>query len=129
MDGLGLLLALSVLTWIPAHIMTLSMKYASDYRRAGVPTWPTVHGFDSGRRFIALANGVHIVAGWLLRICRGDCVDPYTLALLGFSVTVMLGLSMWSVWRSSARFNHLLFKFASVRMLGSMVLIALGTIV
>jgi protoheme IX farnesyltransferase len=35
-DGLGLLLALSVLLWIPTHIMTFSIKYAEDYRRAGV---------------------------------------------------------------------------------------------
>jgi protoheme IX farnesyltransferase len=126
-DGLGLLLALSVLTWIPAHIMTLSMRYADDYQRASVPTWPTVHGFDSARRFIAVANAVRILAlvwaGWLLRIC------PYSLALLGLSGTVMLGLSLWSMWRPSKKLNGLLFKFASVHMLGSMVLITLGALI
>jgi protoheme IX farnesyltransferase len=126
-DGLGLLLALSVLTWIPAHIMTLAMKYADDYRRAGVPTWPNVHGFDSARRFIAVANGLRIVAlvwaGWLLRIC------PFSLGLLGLSGAVMLGLSIWSIWRPSVRLNYALFKFASVHMLGSMVLITLGALV
>lgn len=125
-DGLGLLLALSVLTWIPAHIMPLSMKYADDYRRAGVPTWPTVHGFDSARRFIAVANGLRIVAlvwaGWLLRIC------PSSLALLGLLGTVMLGLSMWSIGRPSARLNDVLFKSASLHMLGSMILITLGAL-
>jgi len=126
-DGLGLLLSLSVLTWIPAHIMTLSMRYADDYRRAGVPTWPTVHGFDSARRFIAAANGLRIGAlvwsGWLLCIC------PYSLALLGLSGTAMLGLSTWAIWRPSERLNDFLFKFASVHMLGSMVLITLGALV
>jgi protoheme IX farnesyltransferase len=126
-DRLGLLLALSVLTWIPAHIMTLAMKYADDYRRAGVPTWPTVHGFDSARRFIAVANSLRIVAlvwvGWLLRIC------PYSLGLLGLSGAAMLGLSLWSLWQPAARLNNVLFKFASVHMLGSMVLITLGAIV
>lgn len=126
-DGLGLLLALSVLTWIPAHIMTLAMKYADDYGRAGVPTWPNVHGFDSARRFIAVANGLRTVAlvwaGSLLRVC------PYSLALLGLSGTAMLGLSLWAVWRPSARLNYFLFKVASVHMLGSMVLITLGAMV
>ncbi len=126
-DGLGLLLALSVLTWIPAHIMTLAMKYATDYKRASVPTWPTIHGFDSARRFIAVANALRILAlvraGWLLRIC------PYSLALLGFSGIVMLGLSTWSIWRPSARLNDVLFKFASVHMLGSMILITLGALI
>jgi protoheme IX farnesyltransferase len=124
---LGLLLALSVLTWIPAHVMTLAMKYADDYGRAGVPTWPTVHGFDSARRFIALANGLRIGAlvgaGWLLCIC------PFSLRLLGFSGTAMLGLSLWAAWRPSARLNYFLFKFASVHMLGSKVLITLGAMV
>ena len=131
-DGLGILLALSVLTWIPAHIMTLAMKYADDYRRAGVPTWPTVHGFDSARRFIALANGLRIgaliAAGWLLPICQGDCVHPYSLGLLGVSGTAMLGLSLWAAWRPSARLNYALFKVASVHMLGSMVLLTLGAL-
>ena len=126
-DELGLLLALSVLTWIPAHILTLSMRYADDYRRAGVPTWPTVHGFDSARRFIAVANGLRILAlvgaGWLLRVC------PYSLALLGLSGIVMLGLSIWSLWRPSGRLNDALFKFASIHMLGSTVLIMLGAVI
>jgi len=126
-DGLGLLLSASVLTWIPAHIMSLAMRYADDYREAGVPTWPTVHGFDSARRFIAAANGLRIVAligaGSLLQICA------YALALLGLSGTVMLGLSLWSVWRPSAGLNGLLFTFASIHMLGSMVLITLGGMV
>jgi len=125
-DGLGLLLALSVLTWIPAHIMTIAMRYADDYRAVGVPTWPTVHGFDSARRFIAVANGLRIgallVAGWLLRL------GPYNLALLGLSGTVMLGLSLRAVWHPSDELNDLLFKFASVHMLGSMVVLTFGAL-
>ena len=126
-DGLGILLALSVLTWIPAHMMTLAMKHDDDYRRAGVPTWPNVHGFDSARHFMAWANGLRIVAlisaGWLLRIC------PHSRGLLGFSGSVMLGLSIWSIWRPSEKLNHGLFKFASVHMLGSMVLVTLGAMI
>jgi protoheme IX farnesyltransferase len=126
MDGLGLLLALSVLAWIPAHIMTLAMKYADDYRQAGIPTWPAVHGFDSARRFIALANALWIVAligaGSLLR------VSAYSLGLLGLSGTAMLGVSVYAVLRPSTRMNCVLFKAASVQMLGSMILIALGAV-
>ncbi len=123
-DGMGMLLTLSVLTWIPAHIMTLAMRYAHDYEQARIPTWPNIHGFTSARRFIALSNALRVVAlvwaGWLLEICS------YSLALLGFSGTVMLALSVFSIWRPSTRLNSVLFKFASVHMLGSMVLITLG---
>lgn len=126
-DGVGLLLALSVLTWIPAHIMTLAMKYADDYEQAGVPTWPSVHGFASARRFIAAANASRVLAlvgsGWLLDIC------PYSLAVLALSGLVMLGLSIWSIRRPSDRLNQTLFKFASIHMLGSTVLITLGAVV
>jgi protoheme IX farnesyltransferase len=126
-DGLGLLLALSVLLWIPSHIVTFSIKYADDYRRASVPTWPTVYGFDSARWFVAGTNGLRAVtlvaAGWLLDIC------PYSLALLGFSGVVTLGLSLLAVVRPSEKTNYRLFKFSSVHMLGSMVLITLGALV
>ena len=126
-DGLGFLLALSVLLWIPSHIMTFSIKYADDYRRASIPTWPAVYGFDSARRFMAYANGVRgitlVIAGWRLAIC------PYSLVLLAMSGVITLSLSLWAVVRPSEKVNHLLFKFASVHMLGSMVLITWGTLV
>jgi protoheme IX farnesyltransferase len=126
-DVLGLLLALSVLTWIPSHIVTLAIKYDDDYRHAGIPTWPNVYGFASARRFVALSNGLRVItlfsAGWMLRIC------PYSLGLLSLSGVVMLGLSIWAIVRPSERLNYGLFKFASVHMLGSMVLITLGAMI
>jgi heme O synthase-like polyprenyltransferase len=107
-------------------MMTLAIEYDDDYRRAGVPTWPSVYGFDSARRFTAWSNTLRIVAlvsaGWLLRIC------PYSLGLLALSGSVMLGLSLWTIRRPSARLNHGLFKFASIHMLGSMVLVTLGAL-
>ena len=126
-DGLGLLLALSVLLWIPTHIMTFSIKYADDYRRAGVPTWPAIYGPDSARRFMARANGLRgvvlVAAGWLLDIC------PYSLALLALSGVITLALSLWAVIHPSEKINHRLFKFASVHMLGSMILLTWGALV
>jgi protoheme IX farnesyltransferase len=125
-DRLGLLLALSVLLWIPSHIVTFSIKYAGDYRRASIPTWPGVYGFDSARRLVAIADGLRAVAlvaaGWLLDIC------PYSLALLGLSGVGTLGLSLWAAARPSEKVNYRLFKLASVHMLVSMVLITLGAI-
>jgi protoheme IX farnesyltransferase len=125
-DGLGLLLALSVLLWIPAHILTFAMKYADDYRRAGVPTWPAVYGFDSTRQFIAVSNALRalslVAAGWWLNIC------PWSLGLLALSGVVTVSLSVWAVLRPSEALNLRLFKFASVHMLGSMVLLTLGAL-
>jgi len=125
-DSLGLLLALSVLLWIPAHILTFAMKYADDYRQAGVPTWPAVYGFDSTRRFIAVSNALRalslVAAGWWLSIC------PWSLGLLALSGLATVGLSVWAALRPSEELNLWLFKFASVHMLGSMVLLTLGAL-
>jgi protoheme IX farnesyltransferase len=125
-DGLGLLLALSVLLWIPAHILTFAMKYADDYRQAGVPTWPAVYGFDSTRQFIAVSNALRalslVAAGWWLSIC------PWSLGLLALSGVVTVSLSLWAVLQPSEELNLRLFKFASVHMLGSMVLLTLGAL-
>ncbi|HNR97596.1 MAG TPA: UbiA family prenyltransferase, partial [Anaerolineae bacterium] len=125
-DGLGLLLALSVLLWIPAHILTFAMKHADDYRLGGVPTWPAVHGFDSTRRFIAVSNALRAVslvaAGWWLGIC------PWSLSLLAVSGVVTVCLSVRAVLRPSAQLNLLLFKLASLHMLASMVLLTLGAV-
>ncbi|MGC9333564.1 MAG: protoheme IX farnesyltransferase [Anaerolineae bacterium] len=125
-DGLGLLLALSVLLWIPAHILTFAMKYDGDYRQAGVPTWPAVYGFDSTRRFIAVSDALRalslVAAGWWLSIC------PWSLGLLALSGVVTVSLSIRAVLRSSEALNLRLFKFASVHMLGSMVLLTLGAL-
>jgi len=125
-DGLGFLLALSVLLWIPSHIVTFSIKYADDYRRAGVPTWPGVYGFDSARQLIAKADGLRaatlVAVGWLLDI------SPYSLALLTLSGVVTLALSLVAMVRPSEKINHQLFKFASVHMLASMVLITWGAL-
>ena len=125
-DVLGLLLAFSVLTWIPVHVVTLAIKYAADYEEAGIPTLPTVNGDQGARVFKAYANVLRTVAlvsaGWYLRI------PAYGLGLLTLSGTFMLGLSLWSMWRPSPRLNHLLFKFASLDMLVSMILLTLGPV-
>jgi len=39
-DGVGILLALAVLFWIPTHILTFSMRYFPDYQAAKIPTFP-----------------------------------------------------------------------------------------
>jgi len=125
-DILGVLLAASVVLWIPTHIMTFAMKHADDYRQVGVPTWPNAYGFDAARRAMALANGLRALtlvgAGWLLRIC------PWSLALLGTSGVIMVSVSLLAAWRPTERTNFLLFKLASLHMLGSMVLLTLGAL-
>ncbi len=102
-------------------IHTTGEEQGKQRTRAGavVAPWSTVHVSTSARRFIAVANALSIVAlvwsGWLLGI------SAFSLALLV--------LSIWSIGKPSARLTDVLFKFASVHMLGSMVLVTLGALV
>ena len=121
----GVLLALAVLFWIPTHIVTFAMRYEEDYRRAGIPTIPQTYGFRFAYGVIAvaavLASGVMLRAAWLIGVRAGAFQ-----ALLVLSVALLF-LALTSALRPSPRLNFALFKFASLYMLGGMLLIAWGT--
>lgn len=123
-DAVGLLLALAVLLWIPTHIMTFSIKYAADYKRAGVPVFPNTHSESFTRLIISLSTAgavvVMLLATWLISPTIG-CMRA-ALVLGG----VLLVATVISWINNSAKLNFALFKMASLYMLGSMGLIMIG---
>jgi protoheme IX farnesyltransferase len=123
-DAVGLLLAASVLLWIPSHILTLAMRYARDYERADVPVWPNVYGLANTRLLIATAsllNTVILAASGILL-----AMPPMLLAILLAASLVMAGLSALQVIKPSEERNWLLFKLASCYMLVAMLLLTIG---
>ena len=52
----GILLALSILFWIPTHTLTFSIKFRNDYKNAGVPTFPETYGERFTRAVIAISS-------------------------------------------------------------------------
>lgn len=50
----AVIMFLIVTTWTPPHFWALSLNYASDYERAGVPMLPVVSGKDETKRQIFL---------------------------------------------------------------------------
>ncbi len=122
-DIIGLLLAAAIIFWIPTHILTFAMRYADDYARAGIPTVPGVYGFRFARAVIAISSVIAasamIVAAWMLGVTVGGMS-----VILVLSVALLL-LALTSVLRPSQKRNFLLFKFASVYMLISMIIIAI----
>src|SRR5512135_65133 len=60
LDGIGTLLAASVLFWIPTHTLTFSLKFTEDYKAAGIPTFPSTYGERFTRLTIACSS---ILAG------------------------------------------------------------------
>ncbi|MBC7257696.1 MAG: protoheme IX farnesyltransferase [Chloroflexi bacterium] len=123
-DAIGVLLALAVLLWIPAHILSLSTRHADDYARAGVPVWPNVYGLHATYRLIAGATMLNVavlqLAGFLLRL------GPAVLAALGAFGAALLALALMAWARPSDGNTWRLFKFASVYMLVSFAALTLG---
>lgn len=123
-DLTGLLLALAVLLWIPTHIMTFSIKYAGDYRAAGVPVFPNCYGVRVTRWIIAASTvsaavvmlwsiyriGVGVGLLWTAR-GLGGCLCAFTLV---------------SLLHPTPRLNFILYKAASLYMLGSMIVLIAG---
>jgi heme o synthase len=126
-DLIGILLALAVLFWIPTHTLTFSMKFLNDYNAAGVPTFPSTYGIDFTRAIIALSAVLACVAiGWgsvLIGVQAGF------LRLLAVLASGLLILSLTTVARPSEMVNFGLFKYASLYMLISMIVLAIAPFV
>lgn len=125
-DVIGILLALGVLLWIPAHILTLAMRRADEYREAGVPAWPSVYGTTATRWLIAastVAGAVTLtVAGWLLAI------HAAALVLLGVLGALLSLLAVGGLVRPSDRHDWILFKAASIYMAASFGCLVVGAV-
>jgi len=124
LDWIGIALSLSVLFWIPTHIMTFSMKYHEDYKAAGIPTFPSTYGFSFTRLTIALSSIIASLSIGLAAYGIGMSWG-YLRMLLALSVA-LLALAISSILKPSERLNFGLFKFASVYMLSSMLLVVVN---
>ncbi|GAB6878764.1 heme o synthase [Halorubrum gandharaense] len=92
--GGGLLLALVIFLWTPAHFYNLALAYKSDYERGGFPMMPVVHGETATRRHIVWYLGATLVAAAVLALVA----DP--LGGLYATVAVILGgVFLWAVIR------------------------------
>ena len=125
-DWVGIFLALSVLLWIPTHIMTFSMRYRDDYARAGIPTFSSVYGDRTTRFLIA---GSSIASAIFMAIAMvGVGMNWGYLRLLIVLSAGLLVLAISSVLKPSLKSNFGLFKYASVFMLGSMMMVVIGVL-
>ena len=122
-DGIGILLALAVLFWIPTHILTFSMRYFDDYQAAMIPTFPSAYGFHFTRLVIAISSVIAALsisaAGILIGMQWG-----FVRLLAVLSAGLML-LAIATVIRPTERINFGLFKYASLFMLSAMILLSL----
>lgn len=122
-DGIGILLALAVLFWIPTHILTFAMRYFDDYKAAGIPTFPSVYGFQVTRATIAVSSLLAALAIGAAGILIG--MEWGFVRLLAVMSAGLLILAVASMTRPSERVNFGLFKYASLYMLAAMVLLSI----
>ncbi|NOZ72259.1 MAG: protoheme IX farnesyltransferase [Chloroflexi bacterium] len=122
-EWVGILLALAVLFWIPTHILTFSMRYDKDYRRAGIPTFPSTYGDRVTQIIIAVSS---MIAAIMMVIAAYGI--GLTIGYLRLMVVLSLGLlllAIGSATKPSQRTNFGLFKYASLYMLSTMMMVML----
>ena len=122
-DWVGALLALSILFWIPTHILTFAMRYDADYRRANVPTLASAYGFPAARWVIAASSILAALSIGLAGVLIG--MEWGFVRLLAVLSAGLLLLAVASVFKPAERLNFGLFKYASLYMLSAMVLLSL----
>jgi protoheme IX farnesyltransferase len=122
-DWVGIALTLSVLFWIPTHILTFSMRYFDDYQTAGIPTFPSRYGFKATRTTIAVSS--ILAAAAMAAAALGIGMAWGYLRLMAVLAAGLLILSVASLLRPSDRVNFGLFKYASLYMLGAMIMVVL----
>ncbi len=125
-DAIGIIFLAAILLWIPTHILTFSIRYKADYARAGVPTFPSTYGEKKTQVIIALSSLAAAFAIGLGAFALG--LSWGYLRLLAVLAVGVVGLALMSVFRPSEKVNFGLFKYASLYMLGSMLMVMFGTI-
>jgi heme o synthase len=122
-DLIGILLALSILFWIPTHTLTFSLKFREDYSNAGVPTFPSTYGDSFTRATIAVSSILAALAiGWA-SVLIGLSAGYLRLVAVLSAGLLLLAFATFRV--QSDRVNFSLFRYASVYMLSSMIILAL----
>ncbi len=122
-EWIGVLMALGILFWIPTHILTFSMRYHKDYQRAGIPTFPSTYGNRVTLTIIAASS----VMAAIMMIAAAYGIG-LTIGYLRLMVILSAGLLILAVRcavKPSQRNSFGLFKYASLYMLGAMMLMML----
>ncbi len=120
-DTIGVLLAAAILFWIPTHTLTFSLKFFEDYQAAGVPTFPSRYGARVTRLAIAASSIIAGLAMIMASVWIG--VAEGILALIVILSAVLLFLATTVLLRPSEKTNLRLYKYASLYMLCTMLLI------
>ena len=123
-DLLGVLLALIIVCWIPSHNLTLSMLYSKDYYQAGVPTVLNMYGEKVSRLVVALScltvSLIMVIVFYRLGL------DGFSMAMLFILSLGLIGLAIGSWAGTTPKLLSILYKYSSLYLLVSTVLLVLS---
>ena len=127
-DNISLYFMFFILTWIPVHILTLAMfpHNLQGYKDANVPMWPVVSSEHATMRVIAWSTMANAVITFLIA-----CFIHTNLLirfLIGFMCVVLIVLVIEDLIEPSQKKTFRIFKFASMFMVLSFILLYIGVI-
>ena len=123
-DWVGIMLSLGILLWIPTHILTFNMRYFDDYKTAGVPTFASAYGFRNLPRMTIAVSSIFAALA-MTSAAFGIGMEWGFLRVLGVLSIGLVALAVITIFRPSERINFGLFKYASVYMFSSMLLMVI----
>ena len=114
---MGLAMAGLVFIWIPMHIWALTLHFKDDYNKVNVPMLTAVQSEKTSARAIAGSTVVMVlfsIAPFFLTTENGnEMVGAVYLWTAIASGVLMIGLSMWVIFRPMEKAAWTLFKFSS----------------
>ena len=125
-DIIGILLAASILFWIPTHIMTFNIRHFEDYNNAKIPTFASKYGFKNTRLIISLSAILSSMAFVLGAFVLG--IEWGFIRVLIILAVIALSFAINSILKPNDKTNFRVFKVASLYMIAAMFIIALGSI-
>jgi heme o synthase len=123
-DTFGLFLALIIICWIPSHNLTLSTLYAADYLNAGMPTFLSVYGIAFTCFSITLSS--LLTAIMMVAVCSWLILPPLIFIFLFIASITLVGLAIFAWVKPTQNLIRILYKYSSLYMLVSMLLLSLN---
>ncbi|MBN2156936.1 MAG: protoheme IX farnesyltransferase [Candidatus Lokiarchaeota archaeon] len=128
-DLIAILLMFFIVTWIPVHILTLSLipQNLEGYKNAGVPMWPVVSSEQQTMRVIAGSALVNAVIMGVTAILMQ--IHWIVGIIIGACCAIMIILVLMNLIKPTQKLTFTIFKFASAFMLLGFVLLYIGAVV
>ncbi len=124
-EWIGIVLALAIMFWIPTHLLTSNLHYRRDYERAGIPIFPSIYSASTIRKIIAYSNVAAVFAMGIASV--GISISVPTISMIMILSLGLLVLTVFSMKNTSKSVNYGLYKYGSIYMLSSMILVVIGS--